>query len=224
MDLGTLYHSALEMFNEKIAEQGYDFRTVPEEISKKIVKECVGAVTDSFGNTVFQSSARNNYIINRLERITNKTIWALSEHQKREKFDPKYFEKDFRFDLKGRIDRIDTFEDGQDLYVKVIDYKSGSNVYSIVDTYYNLQMQLVVYMDEAMKIVKKENPGKNILPGGIFYYNIKDPYFSKNDNQLNEFKMTGIVNSDSKIDEAIGSEIYKKSKNYPALSTEQFGD
>lgn len=37
---------------------------------------------------------------------------ALSEHEKMK--------------LKGRIDRIDTFEDEEHVYVKVIDYKSGN--------------------------------------------------------------------------------------------------
>lgn len=222
VDLGNLYHEALEIYNEKLGEMGLDFKTVSEDESREIVKECIEKVTGDYGNTVFESSARNKYIVKRLERITNKTIWALSEHQKKEKFEAKYFEKDFIFDLKGRIDRIDTYSDGDDIFVKVIDYKSGNNVYSIVDTYYNLQMQLVVYMDKAMEIVKNENPGKNILPGGIFYYQIKDPYVKRGDDKINEFKMNGVINELIVQSDIMDQEIYKKGRNFPALKTEEF--
>ncbi len=222
VDLGNLYHSSLETFNKKLIEKDYTLKNLPENIRKELVGECVEAVAEEYGNNVLKSNARNNYIINRLKRITDKTIWALTEHQKREKFEPKHFEKSFFDDLKGRIDRIDTYEDGDDVYVKVIDYKSGNNVYSIVDTYYNLQMQLVVYMDEAINIIKKEHPKKNVLPGGIFYYNIKDPFFARDENVMDEFRMTGALNAGLAKREVVEKEIYKKGKKYPELTTEEF--
>jgi ATP-dependent helicase/DNAse subunit B len=57
-------------------------------------------------------------------------------------------------------------------------------------------MQLVVYMDEAMQLVKKDYPGKVIRPGGFFYYNIKDPYLKKNEGKLSVFSMTGLINKE----------------------------
>ena len=38
--------------------------------------------------------------------------------------------------LKGRIDRIDTGQDKEHVYVKVIDYKSGSKRFDLAALYY----------------------------------------------------------------------------------------
>src|SRR5699024_1566890 len=101
-------------------------------------------------------------------RISKRTIWALQEHIKRGHFEPTDFELSFQnyrnlqsaglvltegttMELQGKIDRIDTYEDEENLYVKIIDYKSGNTEFDVVDLYYGLQIQLVVYMNAALE-------------------------------------------------------------------------
>lgn len=55
---------------------------------RDLVSSCVGQVTDEYGNTVLKSSARNAYLAGRIERITERTVWALSEQLKRDNFRP----------------------------------------------------------------------------------------------------------------------------------------
>ena len=57
--------------------------------------------------------------------------------------------KEEKMKLRGRIDRIDTYEEGGNVYVKVIDYKSGSKRFDLAALYYGLQLQLVVSMNAA---------------------------------------------------------------------------
>ena len=85
--------------------------------------------------------------------------------------------------LKGRIDRMDLCEDEEKLYVKIIDYKSGGTRFDLSALYYGLQLQLVVYLDAAMELVGRSNPGKKLEPAGIFYYNIQDPLVEKRTGQ-----------------------------------------
>ncbi len=77
--------------------------------------------------------------------------------------------------LKGRIDRLDLCEDENHVYVKIIDYKSGTTSFDLAALYYGLQLQLVVYMDAAMELESRKRPGKDVVPAGIFYYHINDP-------------------------------------------------
>lgn len=56
------------------------YRGRAEETGKK----CVDQVTAQYGNTIMSSSARNTYLAKRVERITDRTIWALAEQVKKE--------------------------------------------------------------------------------------------------------------------------------------------
>ena len=71
--------------------------------------------------------------------------------------------------LRGRIDRVDLMEKDGKTYVKIIDYKSGMTQFSLLSMYHGLQLQLVVYLNAAMELMKKKHPDTTIEPAGIFY-------------------------------------------------------
>ena len=79
----------------------------------------------------------------------------------------------------GKIDRIDTCEDENRVYVKVTDYKTGRKVFDITSFYHGLQLQLPVYLNAALEAEGKRYPGKEIVPAGIFYYRIQDPIVAR---------------------------------------------
>ena len=66
-------------------------------------------------------------------------------------------------------------EDQNKVYVKVIDYKTGNTSFDLVYLYHGLQLQLMIYLDGALRVEQKKYPDKEIIPAGVFYYNIKDP-------------------------------------------------
>lgn len=81
----------------------------------------------------------------------------------------------------GKIDRIDVCETQDEVYVKVIDYKTGQKGFDVSALYYGLQLQLMVYMNAATDRMKKRYPGKQVIPvGQLFYYRMKDPLLEKN--------------------------------------------
>lgn len=249
IDLGNIFHNSIERFSKKLVESGLDWRNLEEKDRKVLVKESVSEVTTDYGNMVLQSSARNAYFINRLERITDRTVWALSEHIKRGSFQPINYEIAFSetddldaltiplidgqtMKLKGRIDRMDLYEDEDHVYVKIIDYKSGGTTFDLSSVYYGLQLQLVVYMEAALETVRKSNPEKIVIPAGIFYYNIKDPVINKEDVSNEEdiksqiltgLKMNGLVNSDKEVISLIDGTIDKKSDVIP-ISFNKYGE
>ena len=213
-----------------------------EEKRRELVALCVGKVTQEYGYTLLQSSARNQYLAGRIEQMTDRTLWALTEQLKKGDFVPAGFEVSFsaidnlkamkirlseeeEMHLRGRIDRLDVCQEGEQVYVKIIDYKSGGTRFDLAAVYYGLQLQLVVYMDAVIELQERKNPGKEVIPAGIFYYNIKDPIVDREDINgkkeeiedliLRELRMNGLVNSDFEVIEHLDHQIEKKSDVIP---------
>ncbi|BCJ96233.1 ATP-dependent helicase/deoxyribonuclease subunit B [Anaerocolumna cellulosilytica] len=219
-DIGNLFHNAIELFSRKMSESEYNWHTIPDVIRDTWAAECVQEAAQGYGNAIFSSSKRYNYLVKRVERITKRTLWALSEQIKKGDFEPLAYElffseksslnslnidlsKEKGIRLQGRIDRLDLCEEENKLMVRVIDYKSGTTSFDLLSLYYGLQIQLAVYMSAALELMEQEHPDKEVIPAGILYYNIDDPFVDKGSNAeesiLKELKMNGIVNSDAEV-------------------------
>ena len=118
----------------------------------------------------------------------------------------------------------DTFEDENKISIKVIDYKSGNTKFDLIRVYRGLQLQLVVYMDAAMEMLRGQHPKKEILPGGILYYHIDDPVL-ESDTPLSDeeaeqallfaLRPDGLVNSGEEIYRAMDQNFEGKSQMIP---------
>lgn len=99
-------------------------------------------------------------------------------------------------------------EDQNKVYVKVIDYKTGNTSFDLVYLYHGLQLQLMIYLDGALRVEQKKYPDKEIIPAGVFYYNIKDPMIQEKIDAdveavsaglMKELKMNGLVQADRSL-------------------------
>ena len=205
-DIGTLFHESIDLCFRRVKEKQYDWHTMTNETRDMLVEECVAAVTENYGNTILGSAARNRYLAQRVEQITKRTLWALH--------------------LRGRIDRMDVCEDGGKVYVKIIDYKSGSTSFDLLALYYGLQLQLVVYMDAVTEMAQHHYPDKEIVPAGILYYNIADPLAEKKGQPdpekidaeiLKKLRMNGLVNSELEVVRHLDRTIEKESDVIPVV-------
>lgn len=225
VDLGNVYHSVLEVFAGKLAENHYTWFDFPEEEGDKLLKEALESCTVEYGETILYSNARYEYMIERIYRILKRTIRTLKAQLRGGAFSPAHFEMSFskvenleavnialtdkeKMKLKGRIDRIDTYEDEAHVYVKIIDYKSGSKRFDLAALYYGLSLQLVVYMNVASEIEKRKHPDKEIVPAALLYYHVNDPMIKSeteitaeeiNEKLLKELRMTGVVSGSEQI-------------------------
>ena len=242
-DIGTLFHESIDLCFRQAKEKQYDWHTMTDETRDALVEECVAAVTENYGNTILGSSARNRYLAQRVGQITKRTVWALQQQIKKGDFVPAGFEVSFSaadnlsamkialseneaLHLRGRIDRMDVCEDGEKVYVKIIDYKSGSTSFDLLALYYGLQLQLVVYMDAVTEMTQHHYPGKEIIPAGILYYNIADPLAEKKGQLdpeqidaeiLKKLRMNGLVNSELEAVRHLDRTIEKESDVIPVV-------
>lgn len=196
LDLGNVFHSAIERYSGKAERAGG--WTAPDEAKRKeLVRESVEEAVADYGNSVLYSSARDEYMIRRLVRLLDRTVWALTDQLTKGDFVPEAYEMTFE---NGKIDRIDVCEDQDEVYVKIMDYKTGQTGFDISALYHGLQLQLMVYMNAAVDKVQKKYPGRQVIPAGVFYYRMKDPLVEKGSEAerktriLKELRLDGIVN------------------------------
>ena len=222
-DFGTFVHNILDKFSKQLSIDNLDWRDItPEYIGDKvtiIVEELVAKIP----GYILESSARYKYLAYRLKNMLISAISIISEQVKKGSFDPVDYEVEFgvkgkyppikiqldngeEINLIGQIDRIDMFEENEDKYIRIVDYKSGNKNISLTDVYYGLQLQLLVYLDAILESAKYNNG--NINPAAILYFKIDDPIIKKNedmeDNEIREeilkqLKMKGLVLKDQNI-------------------------
>jgi len=225
VDLGNIYHNVLEVFAGKLAECNYTWFDFPREEGERLLREALESCAAQYGETVLYSNARYSYMVERFYRILCRTVQTLQHQLRGGAFVPAHFEMSFskvenlesvnialtgeeKMKLRGRIDRIDTCEDENHVYVKVIDYKSGNKKFDLAALYYGLQLQLVVYMNVASELEKKKHPHKEIVPAALLYYHVNDPMVKEekeltpeeiNDRLQKELRMTGIVSDNREV-------------------------
>ena len=200
LDLGNVCHSALEYYSRKLREEHLSWTEIEEEKRQEYIDDSVEHAISDYGNSVLYSSARNEYMIERIKRLLTRTIWALTKQLEAGDFVPVAYEMRFE---NGKIDRVDLCKDGDKVYVKVLDYKTGSKAFDVVALYHGLQLQLMVYMDAAVKMTQKHYPDSEVIPAGVFYYRLNDPLVEKKvvgeeeeiwQKVLKELKVDGVMN------------------------------
>lgn len=209
VDLGNVCHRTLEIFSRKMQKEHRKWTDLTEEERNSRIEESLNEAAADYGNSVLYSSARNEYMIVRMKRMLERTVWALTKQLEAGDFVPESYE--FRFE-NGKIDRIDICEEEDKVYVKVLDYKTGSRAFDVVALYHGLQLQLMVYMDAALNAQKKRHAGKEVIPAGVFYYRIKDPFVDKKmtgekevqkqeaqEDILKELKPDGVINLQDEV-------------------------
>lgn len=237
-DIGNIYHSAIELFFRKVKERNISFAKLDEELRNLLICESVNEAAQQEKNAVFDDSSRNAYMLERIKTISKKTVWVLQQQIMAGEFIPSEFELKFsseygldklkflyedgaQMGLRGVIDRVDYYQDGDDIYVKIIDYKSGNKKLEVNDIYNGLQLQLVIYMEVALELTKKKYRGKNVIPAGLFYYNIDNPVILQEELKADDLehivlgkqRVSGLFSSDNNIVCAMDKQIGQLQEN-----------
>lgn len=241
VDMGNIYHDVLEHFAKRVEASEYTWFDVPKEQQEIWVEESMEDAIAGYRAAEVFSDARNRYLLERMKNTVRRTVWALLTQIRKGKFTPSGFEVSFsrasdldaitftlgeeeKMRLQGRIDRIDTYETEDKIYVKIIDYKSGNTSFSLLGLYHGLQLQLVVYLNAALELVKKQHPEKTAEPAGIFYYHVSDPMVEGSGTEseeeirnaiLEQLKLNGLVNDNPDVYGAMDTEFSGNSSVIP---------
>lgn len=207
-DIGQLFHDSLYRFGQRLMQEDISWQEVEADQCEAWVDEIMEDISHTHGSGVLESTYRYQYLSKRLTRICKRAIWTLAEHMKKGEFEPLGYELRFGrggvfpplpielddgrvLRLEGQIDRLDICKEQDLVYIKIIDYKTGTRTMDLSSVYYGLDMQLIVYLAAALRALSAKAVVK---PAGVFYFPIHDPF----------------VDGDASEPEAIDREIRKQ--------------
>ncbi|SEU03904.1 DNA helicase/exodeoxyribonuclease V, subunit B [Salinibacillus kushneri] len=223
-DIGQLFHEALKQITDWIIQEGRSYRDLSPQEAVQYAKRAVQKLSPILQHQILFSSNRYQYILRKLEKVISRATHILSEQAKRSEFSPAGIELGFgpreklppmnlplpdgyELVLRGRIDRVDRADVGDDLFLRIIDYKSSAKDLNLEEVYYGLSLQMLAYLDVVLSNAEQWL-GKGANPAGVLYFHVHDPLIS-DPKSLNttdieaeifkDFKMKGLLLEDEKV-------------------------
>ena len=234
-DIGHLLHKLVEIASQKITRDGTSFAELDEDAVIRLADSTVNELFTSLFIQHLYTENRLQALIHRLKTQLTKMLQMIVAHVQRGEFEPCAFEVAFdengelppvtvnlptgeTITLIGRIDRIDVLRQDADVYIKIIDYKTGNKTFRLSDIYNGLSLQLAVYLTATCE---GNLFGENQKPAGMFYFRLADQTVSATEKNteaalLKQFKMSGMVLKDADIVRAMDKGISGHSAILPA--------
>lgn len=190
VDVGTFMHKVAELYGQYIIVRKLKFID-DEAVFGYIINEAFKFFElEDFGREKRNIDAQYYTILKNLSNSATLMLRAINEQNKCSDFKISYVEKSVNFKIGkdmsvvGKIDRVDTYGD----YVRIIDYKTGNDKFSIDQLMCGKQIQLFVYLGAIAKIQKTN-------PTGVYYFKIKDEFTSPYSDKefLSTYKLNGIT-------------------------------
>ena len=191
MEMGNIYHLCIMNLSKHLTKPGVPI-TDPASPWMSFTGDDVKAFVEKFmeeeGATseggILQYGELEKYKAERMKKICTYCAQILVNHVQQGSISQLLFEEAFnhrgdsRFPgvtvdtkagkvlIEGRIDRVDILPGD---YVKIIDYKSGSEKFSLSEAKAGYRLQLMLYLEGALGGVRE---GK---PAGVFYFKLAEP-------------------------------------------------
>ena len=258
-NVGTFVHRVLELYFA--AREGQplptDEKTIRQE-TDRIVTQVIGEILPEGA-----PSGRAQYLFSRLTRSVYPILSSLSREFAQSKFRPAFFELPVGIEgetsvpptriptdnghtvaLTGIVDRLDTWQDGDTTYVRVVDYKTGSKKFHRDDVEIGINIQLLLYLFSVLRCppgdFREKLTGKtngNISAAGAIYLSARpgetdaDTLLSREDAMAlaeKNAERSGILTDDEQVLRAMEADLEGKyipyrasNKRYNADLTQQ---
>ena len=194
-NIGTFIHAILENFFSELRKRGAAVSQLGEDERHALIESVARAYITSFFECVNATSARIRHTVDKLCRAARPIVDGLCDEFAGCKYEPTFFElridtsaEDkptpaiFKTDsgkdvyIYGTMDRLDTYRHGNDVYVRVIDYKTGTKVFDVSDLAKGENLQMFLYLksvveteSESFRNVIGLGEGGKMIPAGVIY-------------------------------------------------------
>ena len=209
--VGNFIHSVLENVFRSVMNEHRSLSDLSESERDSLTEACAkGYVKRELGDV---TSAKNNVIIDRIKRVAKPIVDGLCDEFANCRFTPVHCELHIdsydpktpnsiiyntgdnkrRVIIGGYIDRLDTCKIGDDVYVRVIDYKTGIKSFSLDDVKKGENLQMLLYLKSVVEttnapFLKELGVGENgrLIPAGIVYVktSVKDVQIDRPSDEL----------------------------------------
>ena len=204
LDMGNIFHKVLELSYRKLKNANNDFSVITDEERYKLIEDCFNDAMIDYNASFFVETSTNAYLKQRIIDILNGMTKVLGKQLVNSKLKPAAFEKTFYKEFEtskitGKIDRVDLYEEDDKIYVKVVDYKSAKKDYhlDLDDVYNGVNIQLLVYLDNVLEQLRKDNPDKEVIAAGALYNKVDLPIIEVEKNLetelMDKLRPTGMV-------------------------------
>src|SRR5699024_834108 len=174
-----------------------------------------------------------NFIFNQLSKTVENMVWSMIHQAKRSKYRVNKTElvfgqlgqqreisglsfplnNDRKLHLRGKVDRIDTFEENNQLYAGIVDYKSSKTSFNYQSIYYGLMLQMITYLDTVLTFSENifEKKAKGI---GAFYSQVSNHFVDLKKlgskelefELMKNYKLDGLIINQQEVLEAADTE------------------
>nr|WP_315020396.1 PD-(D/E)XK nuclease family protein [uncultured Aminipila sp.] len=240
-EIGDIYHLCLMKLSEQLTEKGVPItdqksrwmNITPQECAK-FVSEFMDTEGTQYREGILSGGNEESYKAGRLKRVCTDAALILVEHVQQGKIQDVFFEAEFgkasrkhfppievdtsqgKVLVEGKIDRVDLLPGD---YVKIIDYKSGSEKFDIDEAKGGWRLQLMLYLKAALgNDGKMSRNAVETRPAGIFYFKLDEPVFNASDwanEQIEDkikaefrksFKLDGILVNEADVIQSIAGD------------------
>ena len=194
--IGEIYHFCLMRLAEHLTCEGTEitdenslWMTISLQELEQLTDRFVDEFADTYREGIFLMKGRGGYLRGRVKEVCRRTACIMVGQVRSGRVRAIYFEKRFgrRADavfppvcldlgeegkvlIEGMIDRVDILSvpSSDRTYVRVIDYKSGSDRFDMDEVKSGFRLQLMLYLKGAMGGIGEA------VPAGVFYFRISD--------------------------------------------------
>ncbi|MBQ3551827.1 MAG: PD-(D/E)XK nuclease family protein [Clostridia bacterium] len=230
-DTGTFYHDVLDKFIRHIVQNDVDLTALSPDDIESIVLPIAQAAAKQHNSGIFESTSRMSVLGRYMCECAVFAARAIVSQLALGRFKPFGSEITFgmdgayppfklvlkdgsTFSITGSIDRVDYLNEGDTVYVRVIDYKTHGKAFGFGELYFGVKMQLALYIAALLSC------DSALRACGIYYMPIISTPLSINgtdaeaihDKSLSRFRLDGITLNDENIIQAT-EPIYEKNRS-----------
>lgn len=187
---GGLYGTAMHFIFEKILSENSieEFILFTDEILKEKIRLCLNEYLAAIGDET-EMTSRFSAICARIRRNAFKTLRRMRAQFMKDSFRPVDFELRIggedensipayelelptgdKLIISGFVDRVDTVLSGDQKYIRIIDYKTGNDIFRLGNIANGVKLQMLLYLSVILKNgTKKYSDGECLLPAGVLY-------------------------------------------------------
>ena len=251
-EIGDIYHECMMRLARDLTQENIEI-TSKDSLWNKVskdecftkVEEIISSMERNYMSQELDSFENIKYRFHRIQDVCCNSAWAMIEQARAGKIGNSYFEAEFGRDpqkqfkelqidiglekvfIEGKIDRVDIVEAAGESYVKIIDYKSGNDKFSMDEAVGGTRVQLLLYLKAASE-------GLDLQPCAAFYFKLDKPMIDvsklaneeedsgldgrnieNSDKFKSGYKMDGIILGEKEIIDAIDRDFVKQSKIIP---------
>ena len=161
LEFGKLAHYLLETMVPIYRDEG--FATITRERVNEDARRCTNTYVEDYMGGAADKGAAFADTMERLAHTISYFLWHVVQELKQSKFVPVDFELRIgsngdvpatvsslpdgsQIQLVGKVDRVDLYEQDGQRYVRVVDYKTGTEKFRLQDVVDGLNLQMLIYL------------------------------------------------------------------------------